>query len=128
MINTRKSTQDVLQEELLRERAAVLARAGEKIEAAMEKLGRIEAEVSAALALWQASAAEGDATPGKSSEACRRLVELNRKIRAYNRQREQVKTRTYYLIVTREALGLVHHHRLAELYRLPPRKQCLPEP
>lgn len=125
MINRKKTTQDVLQEELLRERAAVLSRAGEKLDLAMEKLGRLEAEVAAALALREA---DGETAPSQSPGDCRRVAELNAMIRAYNRQREQVKTRTYYLIVTREALGLVHHHRLAELYRLPPRKQCLPEP
>ncbi len=129
MINARKTTQDVLQEEILRERAAVLARAGEKLDAAMEKLGKIEEEISEALALWRGSGSEGSgAVPEKTQEARRRLLcEINGKIRAYNRQREQVKTRYYYLIVTREALGLIHHQRLAELYRIPPKKHCLPE-
>jgi hypothetical protein len=130
MINTRKTTQDILQEEMLRERAAVLARAGEKLTAALEKLGKIDAEISETLALWRGSGGEGsDAVPAKAQEARRLLLgEINGKIHAYNRQREQVKTRYYYLIVTREALGLIHHQRLAELYRLPPKKHCLPEP
>jgi hypothetical protein len=129
MINTRKTTQDILQEEMLRERAAVLARAGEKLTAAMEKLGKIDEEISQTLALWRGSGGEGSgALFAKDQEARRRLFdEINAKIRAYNRQREQVKTRYYYLIVTREAIGLIHHERLAELYRLPPRKHCLPE-
>ena len=128
MINTRKTTQDILQEEMLRERAAVLARAGEKLAAAMEKLVKIEAEISEASALWRRSGGEGhDGAPadgGRRSPASR---EINAKIRAYNRQREQVKTRYYYLIVTREALGVIHHQRLAEIYRIPPKKHCLPE-
>jgi len=129
MIDTRKTTQDILQEEMLRERAAVLAGAGEKLAAAMEKLGKIDAEIAEALVLWRGSGGEGSgAVPEKSQEACRLLGAINAKIRAYNRQREQVKTRYYYLIVTREALGLIHHQRLAEIYRLPPRKHCLPEP
>jgi hypothetical protein len=130
MINTRKTTQDILQEEMLRERAAVLARAGEKLAAAMEKLGKIEEEISEALALWRRSGDEvSGAAPAKAEEARRRLLcEINGKIHAYNRQREKVKTRYYYLIVTREALGLIHHQRLAEIYRLPPKKHGLPEP
>jgi hypothetical protein len=130
MINTRKTTQDILQEEMLRERAAVLARAGEKLDAAMEKLGKIEEEISEASALWRSSDGERNGVPAaKAQEASHRLFgEINAKIRAYNRQRDQVKTRYYYLIVTREALGLVHHHRLAEIYRLPPKKRSLPEP
>ena len=130
MINTRKTTQDILQEEMLRERAAVLARAGEKLEAAMEKLGKIEEEIAGALALWRSSGGEGDCLPGAKAQAARHRLfgEINAKLRAYNRQREQVKTRYYYLIVTREALGLIHHQRLAEIYRLPPKKHYLPEP
>jgi len=128
MINTRKTTQDILQEEILRERAAVLARAGEKLDAAMEKLGKIDEEISRALAVRHGSDAGSGAPPVGSQEDCGLLDEINTKIRAYNRQREQVKTRYYYLIVTREALGLIHHQRLAEFYRLPPKKHCLPEP
>ena len=129
MINTKKTTQDILQEEMMRERAAVLARAGEQLAAAQEKLGKIEEEISAALAAWHRNGDERDgATPAKEGEARRLLCEINGKIRAYNRQREQVKTRYYYLIVTREALGLIHHQRLAEIHRIPPKKHCLPEP
>ncbi len=129
MIKTKKTTQDILQEEMLRERAAVLARAGEKLAAAQEKLGKIEEEISEALALWRCRGdAQDGAAPAKTDGARRLLCEINGKIRAYNRQREQVKTRYYYLIVTREALGLIHHQRLAELYRIPPKKHCLPEP
>lgn len=129
MINTRKTTQDILQEEMLRERAAVLARAGERLAAAMEKLEKIEGEVSEALALWRGRGEE-DCLPAAKGQAARHRLfgEINAKIRAYNRQREQVKTRYYYLIVTREALGLIHHQRLAEIYRLPPKKHCLQEP
>lgn len=128
MINTRKTTQDILQEEMLRERAAVLARAGEKLDAAVEELGKIEAEIAEGLALWRSGEVEGGAPAAKGREAHRLVAEINGRIRAYNRQREQVKTRYYYLIVTREALGIIHHHRLAEIYRLPPRKHCLQEP
>jgi hypothetical protein len=53
--------------------------------------------------------------------------EINGKIDAYNLQREHVKTRYYYLVVTREALGITHHQRLAEIYRVPPKKRRLPE-
>ena len=129
MINTRKTTQDILQEEMLRERAAVLARAGEKLAAAQEKLLKIEAEISEALSLWRCKGDETNGTaPAEAEGAHRILREINAKIQAYNRQRELVKTRYYYLIVTREALGLIHHQRLAEIYRIPPKKQCLPEP
>ena len=121
MINTKKTTQDILQEEMLRERAAVLARAGERLAEAREKLRRIEQDIGEATALLLQESATGEG--GRQ-----RLVgEINKKIRAYNRQREQVKTRYYYLIVTREAMGIIHHERLEEIYRTPPKKRPLAE-
>jgi hypothetical protein len=130
MINRRKTTQDILQDEMLRERAAVLARAGEKLTAALETLGKIEDEISAALALWSRSGDDRNSAPASTAGDVRRrlLRAINDMIRTFNRQRELTKTRYYYLIVTREALGLIHHQRLAELYRIPPEKRCLPEP
>jgi hypothetical protein len=121
MINRKKTTQDVLQEEMLRERAAVLARAGERLEEALEKLRCIEQDIADAMALLSPETA----TRGECRENL--VAEINRKIRAYNRQREQVKTRYYYLIVTREALGIIHHERLEEIYRVPPKKRSLAE-
>lgn len=121
MVNTRKTTQDILQEDILRERAAALARAGERLTDALEKLRQIENDVAAAMALWR------QAMERAQRGTQRLLSEINGKIRAYNRQRDHVKTRYYYLIVTREALGIIHHERLAEIYRVPPKKRCLPE-
>jgi hypothetical protein len=136
MINTRKTTQDILQEEMLRERAATLARAGERLAEALERLHEMEGEIAAGMALWQTAArAENDSagevaagTGAEESGGRRRfLQELNGKIQAYNRQRENARTRFYYLIVTREALGIIHHQRLEEFYRIPPKQHCLPE-
>ncbi len=33
----------------------------------------------------------------------------------------------YYLILTREALGIIHHERIEEIYRISSKKRCLPE-
>lgn len=133
MIDTKKTTQDVLQEEILRERAAVLARAGERLEEALVKLSRLEGRIAEALA---APGCEAGGSGGHSIEAAevgRGLRgsqghrRLNGMIRAYNRQREAVLTCHYELIVTREALGIRHHQRIEEIYRIPPKKRCLPE-
>jgi hypothetical protein len=121
MLNTKKSIQDILQEDLLRERASTLARAGERLTDALEKLQSIEKDLTEVLILWKREVESG----GGNAQSLR--GEVNVKIRAYNRQREHVKTRYYYLIVTREALGLIHHQRLEEIYRIPPKKRCLPE-
>jgi hypothetical protein len=121
MLNTRKTTQDLLQEDLMRERVSTLARAGERLTDALERLRSIEKDLTEVLVLWYRGAENG----GKNSQ--RLLTEANEKICAYNRQREQVKTCYYYLIVTREALGIIHHERLEEIYRIPTKKYCLPE-
>jgi len=121
MIDTRKTTQDILQEEIVRERVTVLARAGERLTDALEKLRQMETDIAEAMALWRLG--EGD--DGGSRQCL--CDKINGKIRAYNLQRDHVKTRYYYLIVTREALGITHHQRLAEIYRVPPKKRCMPE-
>jgi hypothetical protein len=143
MIDTKKTTQDVLQDEMLRERVATLARAGEQLAAALEKLHKMEGEIAAGMAVCRAGERAGTAVghvgeapggpatrgmgAGEGSGGQRFLYELNRKIQSYNRQRENVRTRYYYLIVTREALGMIHHQRIEEFYRIPPKKHCLPE-
>jgi hypothetical protein len=121
MIDRKKTTQDILQEEMVRERATVLARAGERLTEALEKLRQMENDIAEAMARWRSG--EGNEGGGRG----RLHDEINGKIRAYNLQRDHVKTRYYYLIVTREALGITHHQRLEEIYRVPPKKRCLPE-
>lgn len=115
MIDRKKTTQDILQEEMHRERVAVLARAGEKVASAMERLAGIGAEIDRALAACPSGR--------RSREALR--MGINLKIHAYNLQRDQLLLCYYEFIVTREALGLIHHERLEEFYRVPPRKKNL---
>lgn len=121
MIDTRKTTQDILREEMVRERVTVLARAGERLTEALEKLRQMDSDIAESMALWRLD----QGNDGGSRQHL--LGEINGKIRAYNLQRDHVKTRYYYLIVTREALGITHHQRLEEIYRVPPKKRCLPE-
>lgn len=129
MINTKKTTQDILQEEMLRERVAVLARAGEQLTEALGELGKIEADIEARVAAWHGGEGRGETIAPQPMDTARQrlLCEINGKIEAYNRQRDHVRTRFYYLIVTREALGLIHHQRLEEIYRIPPKKRCFQE-
>ena len=47
MINKKKTVQDILQDEMLRERVAVLARAGEHLADALKNLKKIEGEIAA---------------------------------------------------------------------------------
>lgn len=126
MVNTKKTVQDILQEEMLRERAAVLARAGERLSDALEKLAKIESEIATGMAAWRRHDGKGSAAI-PDDDRHRLICELNGKIGVYNRQLEQVRTCYYYLIVTREALGIIHHQRLEEIYRIPRQKRLLPE-
>ncbi len=121
MIKTRKTTQDLLQAEMARERAAVLARAGDRLADALEKLRKMEDDIDGAMAVWRRGKADDQGNRQRLRD------EINERIRAYNLQRDHVKTRYYYLIVTREAMGIIHHERLEEIYGIPPKKRCLPE-
>lgn len=132
MMYLKRTVQDIIQDEVLRERAAVLARAGEQLEDAFAQLRKIEARLAELTAPGLRGADEAVPIPGtapsRGVHPSRTLVaQINQEIGAYNRQREAVRTRLYYLIVTREAMGLIHHQRLEEIYRLPARKHCLPE-
>lgn len=129
MMNTSKTTQDVLQQEIFRERLAVLVRTGENLADAWGKLEKIGKEIEAKTTSWRRGDRHGGSTTADEGDKdCRGPIStLNEKIRAYNKQRERVRTCYYYLIVTREALGLIHHQRLEEIYRLPPKKHFLQE-
>jgi hypothetical protein len=129
MINTKKNVQDVLQDEIFRERVTVLARAGEQLTEALKALEKLEGEIAAGINALPCVAGKGGSfVPQAADDDRRRLIdELNGKIVRYNRQRERVRTRYYYLIVTREALGIIHHQRLEEIYRIPPPKRLLSE-
>ena len=53
------------------------------------------------------------------------LAEINGEIRRYNRARAYAELRYYYLIVTREAMGIRRHKAVEEVYRIPPKKKYL---
>ncbi len=53
------------------------------------------------------------------------VVEINREISKFNGAREYALKRHYYLIITREAMGMRRHHWVDQHYRVPPRKKHL---
>ncbi|MEW6334896.1 MAG: hypothetical protein AB1558_11560 [Thermodesulfobacteriota bacterium] len=118
MYNIRKTTQDALQEEILRERLSVLVRAGGNLANAWDRLEKLKGEMEAeAREQGCMDGPGGPAAPDRRDQAGRGGISvLNRKIREYNEQIERVRTLLYYMIVTREALGLIHHQRLEEMY------------
>jgi hypothetical protein len=109
----RKSAWEKTQEELLQERAEVLGRAGEALTAALSDLGKIDRSISASLR-------EAGEQPDSESR-----TKINGQIRHYNRAREYAQLRLYYLLVTREAMGIRRHKTVEEVYKIPPKKKYL---
>lgn len=121
-----KTVDEILKEEFLKERAVVLGRTGESVAKAIVKLQRlaqvIEENQKQILSLGNESEREHKHHDLKTAKE-RIIRELNKKISLYNRLWEHAQLRYYYLIVTREAMGLRSHHRVEEIYRIPPKKK-----
>ena len=119
----RKNEQkDNLLEELLREKAAVLSRAGMAVEEALEQLTRIDQEIEAKLSLlntfiWNKHTSE---MLQKKQMVCE---EINLSVDQFNSIRKKAELQYYYLIVTREALGLRRHEMIQDIYRIPDKKE-----
>lgn len=116
--------QDNLLEELLREKAAVLSRAGMAVEEAIEQLMRKDQEIEAKLSLlntfiWNKHTSE---MLQKKQMVCE---EINLSIDQFNSIRQKAQLQYYYLIVTREALGLRRHEMIQDIYRIPDKKEKL---
>lgn len=109
-------------EELLRERAAVLSRAGFAVEDALEKLLKIDGEIEARIRYWRTKLQEASAggfLPDRQSI----FEDINSIIDQYNTACRKAEIQFYYLIVTREAMGLRRHETVHRLYRVPPKKK-----
>lgn len=127
----REKSYDLTQEEILRERALVLARAGDSVQRALEKLRAIEKVIADKEYLLneinesgiKGNKTEDDDAPHVSPEKL--ISEINQNIYAYNKMREYAKLRYYYLIVTREAMGLRRHKMVEDIYRIPSKKQSI---
>jgi Na+/phosphate symporter len=122
MLEAKKTPDNVLQEELLKERAEVLSRAGERLAAALEKVHAVGGRIENMLAdLNQTGKERG---PRLNREA---IDAVNREIKTYNTARDHAKLRYYYMIVTREAMGMRRHHWVDKFYQIPPKKKYLRE-
>ncbi len=127
-INREKNLEDILREEFLQERAAVLGRAGDKLSHALEKLFGIEKSIEERFVYFHQIIERCRAQHNDSSLISLRrqvLKDINVEIGRFNRAREYAKLRYYYLIVTREAMGIRRHHWIEDVYRIPPRKKHL---
>ena len=114
--------QDNLLEELLREKAAVLSRVGMAVDDAIERLMSIDREIEVKISLlntfcWNNHASE---MLQKKQMVCE---EINLSIDQFNAIRQKAELQYYYLIVTREALGLRRHEMIQDIYRIPAKKE-----
>lgn len=121
---TKENQQDVLFDEILRERAAVLSRAGFAVEDALAGLSRIEQKIQNHInklnLLWE-EGASGNASPDEQAI----FEEINSCIDEFNAACKKAELQFYYLIVTREAMGLRRHETVKQLYAVPPKKKKL---
>ena len=120
-----KDPENILREEMLKERAEVLGRAGERLATSIEKMSIIEQGIDELLQHFRLVVKKCEKRGGDNEIASLKqdiLGEINREIGKFNRAREYAKLRYYYLIVTREAMGMRRHHWVDEWYRIPPRK------
>ena len=127
-VDRQKDPENILREEMMKERAEVLGRAGEKLAAAIGKMMIIEQGIEERLKNFHSiveKSGEGY-DDGKLGSRRQKIVkEINGEIGKFNHAREYAKLRYYYLIVTREAMGMRRHHWVEESYRIPPRKKYL---
>ena len=123
-----KTIDDILREEFLKERAVVLGRTGESVARAIARLQHLAQIIEnrhqelRRLDREPDGATECDELRTAKESA---VNDINSKIAQYNRLWDHAQLRYYYLIVTREAMGLRSHHRVEEIYRIPPKKKKL---
>jgi len=113
--------QDNLLEELLREKAAVLSRAGMSVDDAIGQLMRVDREIEVKMSLLKALS-ENEHASETSQKKQSIHEEINLSIDRFNTIRQKAQLQYYYLIVTREALGLRRHEMIQEIYRIPEKK------
>lgn len=118
----KQNQHDSLCEELLRERAAVLSRAGFAVEDALEKLLTIDRQIEEKIQVWRSRRTDL-ARPEDLQNQQSIFDEINGIINQFNAARRQAEMQFYYLIVTREALGLRRHETVQQIYRIPPKKK-----
>jgi hypothetical protein len=127
----REKSYDLTQDEILRERALVLARAGDSVQRALEKLRAFEKVIADKEHVLNEVIENGTngntANHGNAPRVSpEKLVsEINKNIFAYNKMREYAKLRYYYFIVTREAMGFRRHKMVEDIYRIPSKKQSI---
>jgi len=118
----KQDSHESLCEELLRERAAVLSRAGFAVEDALEKIIKIDRQIEEKMN--ELRTCRNDASVQKNQpDQVSICEEINAIIDQYNTACQKAEIQYYYFIVTREALGLRRHETVRQLYQVPPKKK-----
>ncbi|PKN71584.1 MAG: hypothetical protein CVU54_00745 [Deltaproteobacteria bacterium HGW-Deltaproteobacteria-12] len=118
----REESHDTLCEELLRERAAVLARAGRAVEDALAELTKLEHQIKIIQEQLKTLVIQ-EPDDDDLQEQQMLITEINLIIDQFNTVRKTAQLKYYYLIVTREAMGLRRHNMIQETYIIPARKK-----
>ncbi len=114
----REENHDALCEELLRERAAVLGRAGMAVEDTIAELTKLDHEIQIKKEQLKSLRLRKEC-PYDLQEQQVLIGEINISIDQFNAVRKRAQRKYYYLIVTREALGLRRHDMIQEIYIIP---------
>lgn len=118
----KQDVHDILCEDLLRERAAVLSRAGFAVENALQQVIRIDQRIEEKMNELRTH--RNDVSRRKDlTDQVTILEEINTIIDQYNTACQKAELQYYYFIVTREALGLRRHEMVRQLYQIPPKKK-----
>jgi len=120
--NRKDKQQDNLCEELLRERAAVLSRAGMAVSDAIDRLVRLDREIEKKISFLK-SLNKNKNIQNILREKQLLCEKINLDIDQFNAVCQKAQLQYYYLIVTREALGLRWHEMIQEIYRIPDEKK-----
>lgn len=114
--------QDTLLEELLREKAAVLSRAGFAVDDVIKQLKKIDLEIEEKMSLLN-TFDRNDRMPEVLKKKQLIREDINLSIDKFNAIHQKAELQYYYLIVTREALGMRRHEKVREIYRIPDKKK-----
>ncbi len=120
----KNDSQEILFDEIMRERAAVLGRAGFAVEDALAALEKIDREIRALMEILGQRCSHAK-TGGPASQDRSLYEAINERIEAFNDACAAAEIKYYYLIVTREAMGLRRHETVKQMYAIPPKKKKL---
>lgn len=121
-VDRKNKHNDNICEELLRERAAVLSRTGIAVSDAIDLLKQLDRKIEEKTSFLENINREKNI---HETEQNTKSVseEINLIIEQFNIACRKAQLQYYYLIVTREAMGLRRHDRVREIYVIPDEKK-----